>query len=94
MNQHREAQTICWVYITRTPRTDELFICYTLNLADELARNPHLILLYYRRFENIHDAIGHKLLLEQLSTASVSLIINRLNPHDIDLRNEFKNNKP
>jgi len=90
MKPYTETKTTSWVYITRHTCTGEQLVCHTLDLAGALNAAPHLQLVYYRRYDNIADAMGHKLLLEQLSAPSLRAIIQRTNPHNDDLRKEFQ----
>lgn len=79
--------TRCWVYIIRNTDGKGRQIKYTVNLNGRLHRLQNADLIYYRLFDNVLDALAHKLLLEELSPQSVDSIIRKTNP-------EFQNLKP
>ena len=84
--------TICWVYIyTDGKKAEGSFrIAYHLDLREEMKRlSGDAKLISFRRFHNIADALGHKLLLEHLSRDSLDELILRMNPNGADLRREI-----
>ena len=72
--------TRCWVYILLDTETKKQQIEYTINLSGKLHHSPNTALIYYRLFDNVLDALAHKLLLEELSPQSVESIIRKTNP--------------
>lgn len=76
----------CWVYITRKAEGNSRQIKYTVDLNSKLHGIQDAALIYYRSFDNVMDALGHKLLLENLSTQSVDCIIRKTNPRMQDLK--------
>lgn len=83
--------TNCWVYILREkPEAKGMEIAYALSLKDLLHHARNANLLYYRQFNQVSEAMGHKLLLENLSPDSLYSYITRMNPEMRDLCEEFR----
>lgn len=51
-------------------------------------------LLYYHHFNNVFDALAHKLMLESLCDASLNCVISRKNPGWEDLRESLQEELP
>ncbi|MDF9828900.1 hypothetical protein [Parabacteroides sp. PF5-6] len=82
--------TPCWVYIAEKEKSAEgLQVGFCRSLPVMLERTGHDKLLYYRQFSTPTDALGHKLLLEELSGESLQLTISSINPEMRDLHNDF-----
>jgi hypothetical protein len=61
---------------------------FASNISIMLKRHEgNEVLLYLRYFNNLQDAIGHKLFLESLSVTSLRTNIRTQNPKVKDLRN-------
>ena len=68
------ANTYYKVYILEADTTPRYTVHHAINLPN-IIENSTSKLIYYRSFDNLLDALGHKLLLEQLSEASLTRII-------------------
>lgn len=76
------AQDICWIFITESKYcrlrryvlfcTDEEFALSTHRRMEQGEQ-----VVYFRRFDNTFDALAHKLMLESLSYATVSSLIEK-----------------
>ena len=68
--------TPCWVYISEKKKSAGLLqVGYCRTLPIMLTHTAEDNLLYYRQFSTLGDGLGHKLLLEDLSTDSLYLTI-------------------
>ncbi len=86
-----DKKTIYWVYLFRDTKDESLQIGYSLNLPGWIRSNKEVIfLLYYRKFDFVADALGHKTLLERLSVASLNRIILQMNPERKNILTELK----
>lgn len=56
----------------------------------QLLRNGEANLLYYRHFNNVFDALSHKLMLENLCDTSLNCVISHMNPGWEDLREKLE----
>lgn len=66
---------------------DSMHIVYCLNPANcWQMKNPRYALLYHQSFDSMMEALGHKLLLEELSASSLVALIEETNPHHMDLK--------
>lgn len=64
------------IYILLNNKTQKCQIYYTMNPSKiEEPTIPNLKLVYVRRFDNMIDALGHKLLLEKISASSLKRFI-------------------
>ncbi|NDW13707.1 hypothetical protein D0T50_12515 [Bacteroides sp. 214] len=71
-----------WVYIVQNNITHVRQVCYSIcssRKVEHLA--PSQTLVYYRYFDRVDDALGHKLLLESLSYQSLTCVIENANVH-------------
>ena len=85
----------CWVYVSEAKSgAGQLQVGYSRTLPGMLAGTGEHRLLYYRQFSTISDGLGHKLLLEELSTESLLLTIRVVNPAMNDLHTDFIMNHP
>jgi len=82
--------TNCWVYILqKKEETKNPEIAYTISFKDLLRQCRDAELLYYRQFNQMTEAMGHKLLLENLSADSLYVYITQMNPEMTDLSKDF-----
>jgi hypothetical protein len=81
---HTENYLPCWIYILQDKITAAYQIGYTTNAPTNGASDKKLV--YLRSFDDFADAMGHKLFLEQISTASLRRILRMHNPKLKDLR--------
>lgn len=70
-------QIICWVYITTHAHDPgRRIIGFTRNIDEEILSAPDPPpILYCRRFDNLMDALAHKLMLEQLSASTIDILL-------------------
>ncbi|MDL2243350.1 hypothetical protein LJB84_00700 [Bacteroidales bacterium OttesenSCG-928-J19] len=82
----------CWVYLQKDKEGD-YDISFSLDLPGKISREEEDLnpLVYVRRFNNIIDGIGHKLLLESISKPSLQRMIRINNPENKDLKLEVIN---
>lgn len=82
--------TPCWVYVSEKKNpAGQLRVGYCRTLPVMLAHTAEDSLLYYRQFSTLSDGLGHKLLLEELSSQSLYLTIQSINPEMRDLHDDF-----
>ncbi|MDR1644772.1 MAG: hypothetical protein LBS05_02950 [Tannerellaceae bacterium] len=81
--------TPCWIYILQEGKETDYQIGYTLDLPERMrkVKGNGARLVYLRKFDDISDAIGHKLFLEEISQASLRRIIRMYKKHDRHSRN-------
>lgn len=78
--------TLFWVCLFETEGQRHI-IALTTNMAAALRQQPSEDkLLYFRMFNDMQEAIGHKLLMEHLSRESIEVNIRSVNPRMIDMR--------
>lgn len=73
-----------WVYILQLG--SDYRIGQTPDPAGLLRQEEGAQIVYLRAFDNLLDALGHKLLLERLSVSSLYRLIHKQNPGMEDLR--------
>lgn len=76
------------IYILQKGMKKQYQIGYSPNLSEilnEVKKGEENRLLYTRIFNELIDALGHKLFLEHISTASLKRIIQKQNPKLEDL---------
>ncbi|MDL2241945.1 hypothetical protein LJB91_03465 [Bacteroidales bacterium OttesenSCG-928-L03] len=80
-------ETSCWVYVQKDGAGD-YDVLFDLDLPGKIRREDESDnrLVYCRKFENILDGIGHKLLLESISKPSLQRMIRINNPENKDLK--------
>lgn len=83
-----ESATYYWIYILKEENTALFNINYAVNYPDGIEQTKAK-LVYYRCYDNIIDALGHKLFLEQISKASLKRIIKMQNPKNKNLWNRI-----
>lgn len=69
-----QANTYYWVYILEADAKPRYTVYHALN-RPAISENLSGKLIYSRSFDNLIDSLGHKLLMEQLSEASITRII-------------------
>lgn len=74
------SKDICWVYILEGkyfPHKQRILFCgdenYELSVATHLGKGEQLV--YCRQFDNVLDALAHKLMLESLSKETATHLI-------------------
>ena len=86
--------TNCWVYILQQKQAPKaLRIAFAMTAKEMLHQTSPAELLYYRQFTQVSEAMGHKLLLENLSADSLYSCIQHLNPLMRDLNEEFRESR-
>ncbi len=90
-NQHIEN---CWILVSHdlASGTNSINFCSEDTVAFNIKRfgaSSSEIPIYFRQFNNILDALAHKLLLENLGRESMKAIIKRMNPEGKNLLSEF-----
>lgn len=66
---------------------DSMHIVYCLNPDNcRQMKDSRYALLYHQYFDSMMEALGHKLLLEELSASSLVALIEETNPHHTDLK--------
>lgn len=76
------AKDICWIYILEGklfPHKRRIVYCgdenCELSVANHLSKYEQLV--YCRQFDNVLDALAHKLMLETLSKETITHIISK-----------------
>lgn len=75
-------QDICWIYIAESRYSHlgrSIIFCteeeFASSTGQRLSKGERVV--YFRRFDNTFDALAHKLMLERLSYATVSCLIQK-----------------
>lgn len=80
----------CWVYILQQRQASgAMRITFALTAKEMLREAEYAELVYYRQFTQVAEAMGHKLLLENLSPDSLYSYITQTNPEMKNLNEEF-----
>ena len=80
-------QFFCWVCLIQQLSGYE--VSFVLNLSKIFWLDEPTRLVYFRRFDNLIDGIGHKLLLENISEQSLRRLITKNNPDNRNLIQEI-----
>lgn len=65
----------CWVLVLKHKAVSNYRIVFTLRQPEQMMFGATEKLMYSRHFDNVIDALGHKLLLENISDESIKRLI-------------------
>ena len=80
-----------WVTVFCNTSTDTYSVHYSINIHNLLSKlAAATILVYVKCYNDMCDALGHKLFLDTISADTLKRIIKLQNPERTDMRNKFE----